>query len=428
MKSASFLVSSVSALVLFLACGSDDPAGPDSQAGAAGQGAEAGHGGSPTGDGGSTVARAGEGGTASGGESPAGEGGASGGAPDPSAGQAGAGGSVEDPHSTCGNGVLEATESCDDANTSSDDGCSDECRVEYLLDQGHLDLFELTYDEASQGLRLRVKDDTGLYQLDRHFREPEAVVVDVDAELAAFTVPEELGPDWAFLGSGGDTIYLLDQVQQDGLPWPGWNTERLLTSLPPSVELPQGDRPVQLVVDVMGPGEVFTFMSDGGGSPIHRYVSTDDDEPDVILAAPSSHEHTAWAFTAVGDYYLTVTPTLATSNSGTLTGPPSTYRFHIGSRLAPIEAAPELTISGGGAAEYDVHDTIRLSVSQSPSSTLQRYDWYRFVDGYVAIEGEHADTLSAHAAVAGDFLYTAALIGRSGRVAALGVTSVLVKD
>jgi cysteine-rich repeat protein len=38
------------------------------------------------------------------------------------------------PGATCGNGMVEAGEECDDGNTRSDDGCSAECRYEYCGD------------------------------------------------------------------------------------------------------------------------------------------------------------------------------------------------------------------------------------------------------------------------------------------------------
>jgi hypothetical protein len=87
-----------------------------------------------------------------------------------------------------------------------------------------------------------------------------------------------------------------------------------------------------------------------------------------------------------------------------------------------------LTVDGGGATQYQVHDTIELSVSQTPPSSLHRYDWYRFVDGYTALDGEHGEKVSIHAAQAGEALYTAVLLGRSGRIAALGVTTVTVNE
>ena len=33
--------------------------------------------------------------------------------------------------------------------------------------------------------------------------------------------------EFAFPGKGGDPVWLLDQVQQEGLLWPGWSTDNI---------------------------------------------------------------------------------------------------------------------------------------------------------------------------------------------------------
>jgi surface-anchored protein len=343
-----------------------------------------------------------------------------------SGGQAGTG----EPDSTCGDGQLEAAEACDDGNLVVDDGCSDSCTVQYLIDDGHVDLFELTYDSESEQLVLQVKDQSSLYHLDARYRIPEAVVIDVDSETAAVTVPDDLGEAFAFLGAPGDTIYLLDQTQQPGLPWPGWSTQRLLDTVPAAIDVNFDLGVVELEVQVEGPGNLFTFMNDGSGAAINRYISTNDQVTDVILAGPSNHDHTSWVFTALGDYYLTVTPRLTTTNSGVLTGPPSTYRFHVGSKLAPLEATPTLAIAGGlPETQYQLHDNIELSVSQDPPSSLAHYEWYRWTsDGYASLPGQTGATLIEHAGVAGEYLFSVALLGRSRRIVASAATSAVVAE
>lgn len=418
-------------LVVLGACaGEDDEDGSVGDAGAAGEapaqsGGSGAFGGSgSTGGSAATMAggggddnEVGAGGAAVGGAGPGGE---------ASGGQDGAG----EPASTCGDGRVEAAEECDDGNLAVDDGCSDSCTVQYLLDDGHLDLFELTYDSETAQLVLRVKDQSSLYSLDEQYRAPEAVVVDVDAETAAMTVPDDLGEAFSFLGPPGGTIYLLDQTQQPGLPWPGWSTSRLLDTLPAAIDVDFELGVVELEVHVEGPGNVFTFMNDGSGTPIHRYVSTDDEVTDIILAGPSNHDHTSWVFTALGDYYLTVTPRLTTTNSGVLTGPPSTYRFHVGSKLAPLEPTPTLAIAGGlPETQYQLHDDVELAVSQDPPSSLAHYEWYRWTsDGYVTLPGQTGATLTEHAGVAGEYLFSVALLGRSRRIAASATTSVVVAE
>lgn len=423
MRSVAFSLVAIGGLALSLSCGGDGDAG--GPAGAGGSLSDA------AGSAGTSAGKA-AGGTAGGAQAGGGnhaagaaEGGAAG---DASTGEGGEAGTAE-PAGICGNDVLEPGEECDDGNTADDDGCSANCRVQYLLDDGHIDLFDLTYDAETEALVLRAKDDTGLYHLGVRFRAPEVTVVDVDAELSALPIPEDLGAGFAFLGSPGDTIYLLDQTQQAGLPWPGWSTERLLDTLPAAIDVDFAPDVVKLTVETEGPGDVFTFMTDGVGEPINRYVSTDDEVADVIPIGPSNHVHTAWVFTAPGDYYLKVTPSLTTTNAGVLTGSPAIYRFHVGPKLAPAEPRPILTIAGGRPdTTYRLHDTIELTVSQDPPSALDVYDWYGWgAGGYYAIPDQHGPTLALHAATSGEQLVSAALLGRSRRIVSLATAFVWVE-
>ena len=147
-------------------------------------------------------------------------------------GGAGAGGEAGN-GAACGDGTREPSEECDDGGVEDNDGCSATCEIEYILDSRHIDLFELTYDD---GLVLKIKDDTHLYAVSTRYREPERVIVNVDAARAAFTVPAGLPPTLAFLGAPGTVVYLLKESPPEEekavLPWPGWSAERLQATLP----------------------------------------------------------------------------------------------------------------------------------------------------------------------------------------------------
>src|SRR5690242_16666085 len=52
----------------------------------------------------------------------------------------------------------------------------------FALTKGHIDLFEVTYDAEAAGLRLGVKDDTGLYGPGTAHRDPAEVSVVIDSE------------------------------------------------------------------------------------------------------------------------------------------------------------------------------------------------------------------------------------------------------
>lgn len=201
---------------------------------------------------------------------------------------------------------------------------------QYALTHGHIDLFEVTYDDGADDLVLSVKDDTGIYDPGAEFRDPDDVSVVIDEELSAFEIPEGLPSSYDFLGEEGETIHLLGQGGDDqgALPWPGWSTERLLGTLPAGTTLAAGS-PVKLEFEVEGPGDVYQFMTDPFGEPINKYIDTVDPAADVIPVPSHAHVHTNWAFTEPGDYVFTVTPTAVTTGQP-LTGPAASYHIRIG--------------------------------------------------------------------------------------------------
>lgn len=253
-----------------------------------------------------------------------------------------------------------------------------------ILNLGHIDLFELTWNTNSGQLDLKVKDDTRLYAPDVAFREPETVTILVDTALSEQMLGDaDLPPGYDFIPRN-QPFYLLDWSQQDGLPWPGWSTERLLGSLPEGVTVPYDTGSVEFGVTVEGPGDVVTFIDGGFGTPSNRFIDTTDAEPDVIVTGSSIHYHTAWLFTAPGDYLLTVTPRAYPSfpsRANPLSGPAHVYHFHVGPR-PKFETVPEgfqMSIVG---APFSVtnHTPVNLQlVLSGPQPVIGGYQWYHFV-------------------------------------------------
>ncbi|WP_162602576.1 choice-of-anchor M domain-containing protein [Nocardioides daejeonensis] len=233
----------------------------------------------------------------------------------------------------------------------------------FALDKGHLDLFEVSYDEDANGLRLSVKDDTYLHASGPVLRDPAQVSVVVDSSTAAVDV-SQVPTALDFLKVDGDTVYQLPQTQNPSLPWPGWSTERLVQTLPGGTELPATGQPVQLEVEIDGPGNVFTWQTGSFGGVQNMYVDTVDPARDVIPIARDAHVHTNWAFTKPGDYLLTVTPSATTTGGSTLSGASASYHVHVGDR------APEQMLRIEGlAAHYHQGGTINLSLAAEPALT-----------------------------------------------------------
>ncbi|MDQ6524826.1 choice-of-anchor M domain-containing protein [Nocardioides sp. LHD-245] len=241
-----------------------------------------------------------------------------------------------------------------------------------VLDRGHIDLFEVTYDQASAGLALQIKDDTGLHDPGATFRDPADVTIAVDDQIAALEVPAAAG--YAFLGAPGDTVYMLPQTQNHDLPWPGWSTERLPSTLPAGIDLPAVGSPVELEVEVDGPGEVHSFMNDSFGGVEKHYVDSSDGGPDVIPISRSAHVHTNWTFSEKGDYTFEVTPRATTTGGGTLSGPTASYHIRVGDP-APADVGVEVTPNKPDAT-YLYGQGITLTAAPTTETDLDHYHWF----------------------------------------------------
>lgn len=247
-----------------------------------------------------------------------------------------------------------------------------------VLDEGHIDLLELTWDADAGALDLRTKDDTQLYGLGTAYRDPEDVTILVDADLARAEVPDL--PEYSFLGAPGDPFYYLPVVQADDLPWPGWSSERFTASLPAGVSVADQQGSITYDVAVEGPGDVFTFDSGVIGPPTGRWVDTTDAAPDVIETRPGVHNHSDWAFTAPGDYELVITPSARTTSGEVLTGPARSYHVRVAPRPADLTRRVDATSVGatvGGAPDSVAADTpVTLSADIGQGTAVAGHQWY----------------------------------------------------
>ncbi|GKQ40750.1 hypothetical protein ALMP_72730 [Streptomyces sp. A012304] len=182
-----------------------------------------------------------------------------------------------------------------------------------VLDEGHVDFAARVVDNK---LQIHIKD--GTVSGKTTWREPSSVVMHVKP-AARNTLPA--GDEFAFLGKGGDPVWLLDQVQQDGLLWPGWSTDNIKAGAT------KGGVEFSLTkVDGPGAYALYTYDAMSGANVL---FNSKDGVPDSFDVAANTHAHGGWAFTKGGTYRLTfkMSGTLA---NGTTVSDTETVTFAVG--------------------------------------------------------------------------------------------------
>ncbi|MFD3928887.1 TIGR03773 family transporter-associated surface protein [Streptomyces sp. NPDC058614] len=212
------------------------------------------------------------------------------------------------------------------------------------LDEGHIDIAARVVDGRMQ---IHVKDGTVAGKTT--WREPSSLVLHVKP-AARKTVPES--DDFAFLGEAGDPVWLLDQVQQDGLLWPGWSTENIAAGAT------EGE--VRFSLDKAdGPGDFALYTYDGLSGADVLFDSADG-VPDSFDVAQNTHAHGGWAFRKEGTYRLTFTMSGQLAD-GTNVSDTETLAFVVGDGTDPSE------VSGGDGSSDSAEDTNTDSGSSGTS-------------------------------------------------------------
>ncbi|UGQ13949.1 TIGR03773 family transporter-associated surface protein [Yinghuangia sp. ASG 101] len=171
-----------------------------------------------------------------------------------------------------------------------------------VIADGHLDLGPRIVDGRWM---LQIRDDT---TRPATWRDPEDVVVHV-TDTARQELPDD--PAYAFLGAPGEPVWLLPQVQQAGVPWPGWNTQD------PSVLDPPVRDVAWSIERVQGPGAFVLFLNEDFGAP-HTVFDSTRPFPQRLAVEANTHAHGNWAFTRPGVYLLDARMTARTADGRAL--------------------------------------------------------------------------------------------------------------
>lgn len=199
-----------------------------------------------------------------------------------------------------------------------------------VLDQGHIDIAARLLDGE---LQIHIKDGTNPGRTT--WREPSSVVLHVKPEARKVIPAAEA---FSFLGKAGNPVWLLDQVQQPGLLWPGWSTENMAAGAT------TGDVEFKLV-RADGPGIFALYNYDGLSGATIRFNSGDG-VPDTFGVPQNTHAHGGWAFSKEGVYRLTFTMAAKLAN-GTKVSDTETLTFAVGA--TDPHAIPMGNSTGGGS-------------------------------------------------------------------------------
>ncbi|WP_327371191.1 TIGR03773 family transporter-associated surface protein [Streptomyces sp. NBC_01217] len=203
-----------------------------------------------------------------------------------------------------------------------------------VIGDGHIDMGP-RFDHGTWTVQIR--DDTARPAV---WRNTSDVVLQVK-DTAAVDVPEN--KEFAFLGNPGDRVWLLPQVQRDGVLWPGWNSQE------PEVAA-SVDREVNWRLNgVEGPGDFVLFLNGSFGTPTILFDGRKEFPQETGIEV-NSHVHGNWAFTEPGTYLLDVTMSARTKDGRNHSGR-RTLRFSVGPQ-DPAEAfAAEPAAGGGGGGD-----------------------------------------------------------------------------
>jgi putative ABC transporter-associated repeat protein len=162
-------------------------------------------------------------------------------------------------------------------------------------------------------LRTYVKDATKGRVV---WRDPSDVVIRV-VDRAKVTLPA--GMD--FIGRRGATVWMIPQVQRQGIIWSGWNTEEITS------KQIRGGITWQLT-KVVGPGRVVVFQTGSFGDE-KVVFNSGRGLPQTYTIPTGTHAHANWAFTKRGKYRLTYTMRV-TTRSGKRQSATATLTHQIG--------------------------------------------------------------------------------------------------
>ncbi|GIF42262.1 choice-of-anchor M domain-containing protein [Actinoplanes xinjiangensis] len=182
-----------------------------------------------------------------------------------------------------------------------------------VLSAGHVDVVDLAYEDGV--LEIGVHDETVEPDVEREVDD----VIFLVRNAAKTTVPDD--PSFGFLGATGKPVWILPEIQNEELIWPGIATEEIENGVFTA------DTVTLKFEKVTGSGRFAIFTENAVGSP-NVLVDSGDGLPDALPLTTGTHQHTSWAFQKAGVYLIKVRATAKLAATGqTVTSEPAVYKF-----------------------------------------------------------------------------------------------------
>lgn len=182
-----------------------------------------------------------------------------------------------------------------------------------VLSQGHVDPVDVGFEDGR--LKISYHDATVEPDVERN----PATVISVVQPQARTQVPDD--PAFAFLGAPGADVWVLPEVENPELLFPGIATEELESGVFVN------DTVTVRFKAVLGPDGVSLFTTGAGGEP-NILVDSEDGLPDNVVQPVGTHAHQNWAFEAPGIYFIIVDATATLAATGQqLTSAPAVLTF-----------------------------------------------------------------------------------------------------
>jgi surface-anchored protein len=186
----------------------------------------------------------------------------------------------------------------------------------HVISAGHADVFEVTV--SGSALSVQIEDESAVPTV---YRNPAQTLLQVKP-TAQTSVPSPAGA-FSFLGAAGAPVWILPQVQNPTLLWPGTSTERI------GAGVLQGNSVTWHIDSVSGPGGFHVYTTNGFGVPSVIFTSTAAFPQSTTLGVPT-HAHHNWAFGATGTYTVAMRATATLAGGTPVTSGPVTYTFRVG--------------------------------------------------------------------------------------------------